>query len=77
MNGMKNEQADGGQRLVAFGKFAGLAGMIDAFHGLGERLLSIGYQSPFMGISMSYMYPSVENAKRVSHRVSWLPFSLL
>ena len=27
-----------GRRLVFFGKYAGLAGMIDALHGLGKRL---------------------------------------
>lgn len=53
----------GGGRLVAFGKFAGYAGMIDAFRGVGERLLSLGYSSPFMGVSSSYMYPDLPTAK--------------
>lgn len=53
----------GGGRLVAFGKFAGFAGMIDCFRGVGERLLSLGYSSPFMGISSSYMYPDLPAAK--------------
>jgi hypothetical protein len=42
---IRNVQAKGGQRLVAFGKFAGLAGMIDGLRGLGERLLSYGERS--------------------------------
>lgn len=53
----------GGGRLVAFGKFAGYAGMIDALRGVGERLLSLGYSSPFMGVSSSYMYPDLPTAK--------------
>lgn len=32
----------GGTRLVAFGRYAGLAGMVDTMRGLGERLLSLG-----------------------------------
>ncbi len=52
-----------GGRLVAFGKFAGYAGMIDCFRGVGERLLSLGYSSPFMGVSSSYMYPGLPEAK--------------
>ncbi|KAK3276078.1 hypothetical protein CYMTET_15829 [Cymbomonas tetramitiformis] len=38
----------GGQRLVAFGRFAGLAGAVDFLRGLGERLLAIGFQTPFL-----------------------------
>jgi hypothetical protein len=36
------------RRLVAFGRFAGYAGMIDGMHGLGKRLLSQGYGTPFL-----------------------------
>ena len=35
-------------RLVAFGSFAGSAGMINILHGLGDRLLSRGIRSPFL-----------------------------
>lgn len=37
-----------GQRLVAFGKYAGVAGMINILHGLGLRLLALGHHTPFM-----------------------------
>ena len=37
-----------GRRLVAFGKYAGVAGMIDILHGLGLRLLALGHHTPFM-----------------------------
>ena len=32
-----------GQRLIAFGEYAGRAGMIDTLRGLGLRLLGITY----------------------------------
>lgn len=37
-----------GQRVVAFGKYAGVAGMIDILHGLGLRLLALGHHTPFL-----------------------------
>lgn len=39
---------DQNKRLVAFGSFAGSAGMINILHGLGDRLLSHGIRSPFL-----------------------------
>lgn len=39
---------DVGQRVVAFGKYAGVAGMINILHGLGLRLLALGHHTPFM-----------------------------
>lgn len=42
---MKDET---GKRLVAFGKFAGNAGMVDILHGMGHRFLGLGYSTPFM-----------------------------
>jgi alpha-aminoadipic semialdehyde synthase len=37
-----------GERLVAFGKYAGVVGMIDIMHGLGLRFLALGHHTPFM-----------------------------
>ena len=39
-----------GQRVVAFGKYACIAGMIDILHGVGVRLLALGHHTPFMHI---------------------------
>lgn len=39
---------DSGQRVVAFGKYAGVAGMVNILHGLGLRLLALGHHTPFM-----------------------------
>ncbi len=36
------------RRIVAFGKYAGICGMIDILHGLGIRLLALGHHTPFM-----------------------------
>ena len=40
------------KRVVAFGKYAGVAGMIDILHGIGLRLLALGHHTPFM-VSLS------------------------
>ncbi len=37
-----------GRRVVAFGKYAGVCGMINILHGLGVRLLALGHHTPFM-----------------------------
>lgn len=39
---------DKGLRVVAFGQYAGMAGMINILHGLGLRLLAFGHHTPFM-----------------------------
>jgi len=44
-----------GIRTVAFGKFAGMAGMCDVLQAYGQRLLSSGYSTPFLNIPMTYM----------------------
>lgn len=54
---------DHGKRLLAFGKYAGRAGMIDFLCGLGQRYLSFGYSTPFLSLGASYMYPSLASAK--------------
>ncbi|MQM08195.1 hypothetical protein Taro_041051 [Colocasia esculenta] len=54
---------DNGKRLLAFGKFAGRAGLIDFLHGLGERYLNLGYSTPFLSLGASHMYSSLAAAK--------------
>lgn len=53
-----------GQRVVAFGQFAGYAGMIDILHGIGIRLLALGHHTPFMHIGPAHNYRSVAMAKQ-------------
>lgn len=55
---------DSNVRCVYFGQFAGYAGMIDGLRGLGERLLSKGYSTPFLSIGSTYMYTSLSSAKQ-------------
>ncbi|KAI8093702.1 Saccharopine dehydrogenase-domain-containing protein [Halteromyces radiatus] len=57
---MKDEH---GKRLVAFGEFAGKAGMIDMLHGMGHRFLGLGYSTPFMYLNMAHGYSSLASAR--------------
>ncbi len=52
-----------GKRLVFFGRYAGLAGMIDALYGLGKRLNYLGKQTPFIHVKPAYEYHDLEDAK--------------
>lgn len=54
---------EGSPRVVAFGKFAGIAGMIDCLQGLGQKLLCDGYSTPFLNVSLAYMYTNLNDAK--------------
>ncbi|KAG8196322.1 hypothetical protein JTE90_013807 [Oedothorax gibbosus] len=45
-----------GQRVVAFGRFAGVAGTINIIHGLGLRLLALGHHTPFMHVGPAHNY---------------------
>lgn len=51
-------------RVVAFGKYAGYAGMINILHGLGLRLLALGHHTPFMHIGPAHNYRNVGTAKQ-------------
>lgn len=52
-----------GKRLVFFGKYAGLAGMIDALYGYGIRLKEFGYSTPLLKMKPAYEYANVDEAK--------------
>lgn len=52
------------QRVVAFGRYAGIAGMINIMHGLGLRLLALGHHSPFMHVGPAHNYRDSGNAKQ-------------
>lgn len=57
------------QRLVAFGRYAGIAGAFDFLRGIGEFLLQKKYQTPFL-IGSSYMYPDYEAMQAALQGVS-------
>lgn len=52
------------QRLVAFGKYAGVAGMINILHGLGLRLLALGHHTPFMHVGPAHNYRNSSMARQ-------------
>jgi len=52
----------GGARLVAFGRFAGIAGVVGLLRGLGERLLSLGHSTPLLHVGSMYSYANVASA---------------
>jgi len=54
---------DSGKRLIFFGRFAGLAGMIDSLWALGQRLEAEGIATPFATIEPAHAYASLEDAK--------------
>lgn len=60
-----------GRRLIFFGKFAGIAGMIDSLWALGLRLNHYGIETPFLKIKQSYKYSSLEEAKKEISEVGY------
>jgi hypothetical protein len=49
--------------LVAFGRYAGIAGAFDFFRGIGEFLLQHKLQTPFIFLGSSYMYEDYDAMK--------------
>lgn len=58
-----------GQRLVAFGRHAGIAGFINALHGLGDKLLHLGYRTPFLHVGLAHQYVDVADARATLRRI--------
>jgi alanine dehydrogenase len=54
---------ENGRRLVFFGNYAGLAGMIDTLWALGQRLAWEGIENPFSHIRQAHQYATLEEAK--------------
>jgi saccharopine dehydrogenase (NAD+, L-lysine-forming) len=54
---------DAGRRLVFFGRFAGIAGMVDTLAGVGQRLTRFGYDTPFKRMKLAHEYGRVDLAK--------------
>jgi alpha-aminoadipic semialdehyde synthase len=52
-----------GKRLIFFGKYAGLAGMINSFWALGLRMKDYGYISNLLKIKQSHHYHSLKEAR--------------
>ncbi len=58
-----------GKRLIFFGYYAGLAGMINTLWSLGLRLKEYGFDTPFLKIRQAYRYTSLAEAKKVISEV--------
>jgi saccharopine dehydrogenase (NAD+, L-lysine-forming) len=56
-------RSDDGRRLIFFGRYAGIAGIIDSLWALGQRLRWDGVRSPFEGISPAHTYDGLDEAK--------------
>jgi alpha-aminoadipic semialdehyde synthase len=54
---------DSGRRLIFFGNYAGLAGMIDTLWTLGQRLLWEGIHTPLERVRQASSYASLAEAK--------------
>lgn len=58
-----------GRRLIFFGRFAGLAGMINSLWSLGQRWKEFGYDTAFQKLQQTHHYNSLEEAKAVVKEV--------
>lgn len=60
------------RRLIFFGKYAGIAGMVETLHALGQKLKLKGYKTPFEKIKQAYQYDSIEEATKVLKEIGEL-----
>jgi len=51
------------RRLIFFGKYAGLAGMIDTIWATGQRLLAMGCETPLAELKPAHEYDNLEDCK--------------
>lgn len=58
-----------GKRLIFFGRYAGLAGMINSLWSLGQRLEEAGIITPFLDIAQTHTYHSLGEARKVVSKV--------
>jgi saccharopine dehydrogenase (NAD+, L-lysine-forming) len=54
---------DAGRRLVFFGRYAGIAGIVDTLAGLGRRLAAQGTETPFSRVRPAHEYGRVDLAR--------------
>jgi len=57
------------QRLIFFGGYAGLAGMLETFHAFGQKLRLQGLNTPFEKVKQPYEYASVDDAIKVMREI--------
>ncbi|MGE5355862.1 MAG: hypothetical protein ACM3PT_06435 [Deltaproteobacteria bacterium] len=54
-----------GKRTIFFGRYAGLAGMINTLWAFGQRMKSAGIDTPFVRLKQAYKYHSLAEAQSV------------
>lgn len=59
-----------GKRLIFFGRFAGLAGMINSLWSAGQRWNEFGIETPFLKLQQTHHYSSLEEAKAVVQKIA-------
>ena len=52
------------QRLIFFGRFAGIAGMFETLFAYGQKMKLSGYRTPFERLKQPYRYNSLEEGKK-------------
>lgn len=52
------------QRLIFFGRFAGIAGMFETLFAYGQKMKQLGFQTPFERVKQPYRYHSLEEGKK-------------
>lgn len=62
---------DMGRRLIFFGRFAGLAGMINSLWSAGMRYEQLGVDTPFKSLKQSHKYNSLDEAKAAISKVGF------
>ncbi len=56
-------------RLIAFGKYAGIAGMIESLWAAGKRLECEGYITPLLHLKRSIQYPSLSHMEEDTAKI--------
>lgn len=60
---------ENGRRLVFFGRYAGIAGMLDTLWAWGQRLSHLGYDTPLAQVKRALEYRTLEAARTAIQRI--------
>ena len=62
---------ESGKRIIFFGHFAGVAGMINSLWSFGQRLKVMGTENPFSTLKQAHKYDSLAEAKQAISEVGF------
>lgn len=60
-----------GRRLIFFGRYAGLAGMINSLWSAGQRYKELGIETPFQKLKQAHKYDSLQEASDAISEVGY------